>query len=78
MKFLVTIAVLIGFSATNAQAVSNGMIYGKGAICQNGSTSLICYLNTGHGYGIGISKDFVFVQNSATKRIVFKRWQPKN
>lgn len=76
MKFAVVsvIAGMLGLTGTSSTA--NNIHYG-GVWCKTWGKpkAILCIKEDGTGYGIGISKDLVLVQNSRGKR-VFVRIQP--
>jgi len=62
-----------------AGATSAGYIYSQhGVVCKAAGASagygVACIKDTGDGYGVGFTRDFVIVTNSSN-RIVFKRYQ---
>ena len=62
-------ATATGVAATQWMHTTNGIL------CQSNAGGVICMPTRGNGYGVGIHKDFVFVENLATERVVFKRFQ---
>jgi hypothetical protein len=74
MKAIIAALIVAVIIPTSAFAGAQWSQRSNGVWCKSMSGGIGCVKTDGTGYGIGMHKDFVFVQDNATSKIVFKRF----